>query len=84
MLKFTQLLVTLSFLVSLASAHNQLLSPWSKSCFHEDVKKGDQLAVTFQVGDRDPNSSEQPTADFWVCRLSFLFLIPAMKIMTDT
>lgn len=48
------------------SAHNQLLAPWGRSCFFEDVKKGDQLAVTFQVGNRDPHSSDQLEVNFWV------------------
>lgn len=59
-------LLALSLFISSTSAHNQLLSPWGVSCFFEDVKKGDQLAVTFQVGNRDPGSSEQPTCDFWI------------------
>lgn len=66
MIQIASLFVTVTFLFSLVSAHNQLLSPWAKSCFHEDVKKGDQLAVTFQIGNRDPYSTEQPIADFWV------------------
>lgn len=61
----TVLLALLSF-ATFASAHNQLLAPWGISCFHEDVKRGDQLAVTFQVGNRDAHSTEQPEVDFWV------------------
>ena len=52
--------------LSFVSAHNQLLAPWGTSCFYEDVKKGDQLAVTFQVGNRDPHSTDQLEIDFWV------------------
>lgn len=66
MFKFASLFITLAVLVSFASAHNHLLPSWGESCFHEDVKKGDQLAVTFQIGNRDPYSTEQPVADFWI------------------
>lgn len=63
------LVVVLASLVTFAStvlAHNTLLSPWGKACFFEDLKKGDQMAVSFQVGNRDPNSAEQYDIDFWI------------------
>lgn len=60
------LLLVLFSTFSFVSAHNQLLAPWGISCFHEDVKKGDQLAVTFQVGNRDPHSTDQLEVDFWI------------------
>lgn len=56
----------LSLVAHLALAHNTLLGPWQKSCFFEDMKKGDELAVSFQVGNRDPNSADQPDVDFWI------------------
>lgn len=67
MLQLSSLYIILACLFSLVSAHNHLLPAYGKACFYEDVKKGDQLAVTFQVGNRDPYASEQPIADFWVC-----------------
>ncbi|ANB11965.1 Emp24p [Sugiyamaella lignohabitans] len=30
------------------------------------MRKGDQLAISFQVGDRDPSSSNQLEVDFWI------------------
>lgn len=60
------ILLCLGLMISQALAHNQLLAPWGVSCFFEDVKKGDQLAVTFQVGNRDPHSTDQPEVDFWI------------------
>lgn len=47
-------------------AHNELMHPWSKSCYFEDMKKGDQLAVSFQVGNRDPHSADQLEVDFYI------------------
>ncbi|ODQ65413.1 hypothetical protein NADFUDRAFT_83394 [Nadsonia fulvescens var. elongata DSM 6958] len=53
-------------LISTIQAHNVLLSPYGKSCFFEDMKKGDTLAVSFQVGNRDPSSASQLEADFQI------------------
>lgn len=70
MFTFVRILyISLAFLAASVSAHNHLLPSWGKACFFEDVKKGDQLAVTFQIGNRDPYSSEQPIADFWVSQI---------------
>jgi p24 family protein beta-1 len=55
-----------SLLTLAVHAHNALLLPYAKSCFFEEMKKGDQLAVSFQVGNRDPNSADQLEADFWI------------------
>lgn len=64
---FKSLFITaLVSLITFASAHNTLLNPWGKSCFFEDMKKGDELAVSFQVGNRDPSSADQLEADFWI------------------
>ncbi|RLV89043.1 Endosomal protein P24B [Spathaspora sp. JA1] len=54
------------FLISIVSAHNVLLAPYGKQCFFEDLKKNDELAISFQVGSRDPKNSEQYTVDFWI------------------
>ncbi|CAN6657319.1 endosomal protein P24B [Trichomonascus vanleenenianus] len=51
---------------SLVTAHNQLLYPYQKECFFEDMKKGDNFAVSFQVGNRDPNSKDLLEVDFWI------------------
>ncbi|KAK6453801.1 protein carrier activity protein [Scheffersomyces xylosifermentans] len=48
------------------AAHNILLGPYGKQCFFETLKKNDELAVSFQVGSRNPHNSEQYTVDFHV------------------
>lgn len=58
--------LTVCLLALVAHAHNTLLLPYSKSCFFEEMKKGDQLAISFQVGNRDPSSADQLEADFWI------------------
>lgn len=52
--------------IRVAYAHNELLPAFGKACFYEDMRKGDQLAVSFQVGNRDPAATEQLEADFWI------------------
>ncbi|ODV93719.1 hypothetical protein PACTADRAFT_51480 [Pachysolen tannophilus NRRL Y-2460] len=47
-------------------AHNVLLPANGKMCFFEKLKKNDELAVTFQIGDRNSASAEQLVADFWI------------------
>lgn len=59
--------VLITFLLaSFASAHMALLPPRGKECFYETLKAQDELAVTFQVGDRDRDATEQLHCDFWV------------------
>lgn len=53
-------------LASYVLAFNALLPPKGKVCFHEDLKYGDTLSITFQVGTRDPSSSEQLDVNFWL------------------
>lgn len=60
-----QLVVTL-FLALTATAHNVLLPAYGKRCFFEPLKKGDELSITYQFGDRDPQSSEQLRGDFLI------------------
>ncbi|AOW06406.1 emp24/gp25L/p24 family/GOLD-domain-containing protein [Yarrowia lipolytica] len=62
-MKFLVCLLVLA-LASVVSAHNVLLLPWKRQCFYEDVKKGDTLAVSFQVGNRDPQAGGQLAVDF--------------------
>ncbi|KAH3683925.1 hypothetical protein WICPIJ_005125 [Wickerhamomyces pijperi] len=54
------------FLFSLVSAHNVLLPANGKRCFFENLKKNDELAVSFQFGNRDVRSTLQLTGDFWI------------------
>lgn len=56
----------LALFIHLVAAHNELIPALRKSCFYEDMNKGDELAVSFQVGNRDPNSVEQYDIDFWI------------------
>ena len=52
--------------LGVCSAHNILLPPYGQRCFFENLKKGDELAVSFQFGDRSPESTEQLEGDFVV------------------
>ncbi|KAF6015632.1 hypothetical protein HII12_000792 [Brettanomyces bruxellensis] len=67
-MNFKGLLSLLSLLLfsQLIEAHIALLPPRGKECFYENLKAQDELVVTFQVGDRDAEATEQLTADFWV------------------
>ncbi|CDH16428.1 probable EMP24-Component of the COPII-coated vesicles, 24 kDa [Zygosaccharomyces bailii ISA1307] len=58
-----QAIVTFSFAL-LVSAHNVVLPPYGRRCFFEELNQGDELSVSFQFGDRDPQSSTQLTGDF--------------------
>lgn len=60
-----QLVLTLSFGL-LASAHNVLLPAYGRRCFFEELNKGDELSISFQFGDRDPQSSHQLRGDFFI------------------
>lgn len=59
-MNFLHLLVFLTALL----AHNVLLTPYGKQCFFENLKAGDELAISFQVGSRNPSNTDQYTADF--------------------
>lgn len=61
-----QLLNVLGFiyLLGLIAGHNVLLPPYGKQCFFENLKKNDELAISYQVGSRDPSNSEQLRAGF--------------------
>ncbi|CAR29895.1 hypothetical protein ZYGR_0AD05850 [Zygosaccharomyces rouxii] len=56
-----------TFLLALTvSAHNVALPPYGRRCFFEDLNKGDEISISFQFGDRDPQSSTQLTGDFFL------------------
>lgn len=59
-------LLPILFLFSLVSAHNVLLPSNGKRCFFENLKRNDELAVSFQFGNREVRATEQLTGDFWV------------------
>ena len=63
-----------ALLALLSSAHNIQLGAHSRECFHETLRKGDKMTVTFQVGDREFGGSGNIEIDFWVgpiCSLLF-------------
>ncbi|CDK26669.1 unnamed protein product [Kuraishia capsulata CBS 1993] len=47
-------------------AHNVVLPSRGKQCFFETLKTNDELSVTFQVGNRVAEATEQLEADFWI------------------
>lgn len=51
---------------AVVSAHTVLMPPHGKQCFFESLKKNDELAISFQVGSRDPKNTEQLTVDFYI------------------
>lgn len=55
---------TLSF--QLVAAHNIILPAHGIECFHETLQKGDEMTVTYQVGDREFGSAGNLDVDFWV------------------
>lgn len=50
-----------------------LLPPYGKECFFENLRKNDELSVSFQVGSRNPLNTEQYIIDFFVCKISCYF-----------
>ena len=63
---FKMLLLLLISNLGLSLAHNILLKAHSRECFNEVLHKGDKMAVTFQVGDREFGGSGNLAIDFWV------------------
>lgn len=55
-----------SLLLSVVSAHNELIKPKGRACYYEELRVGDTFGVSFQVGTRDSQSSEQHEIDFWI------------------
>jgi hypothetical protein len=60
----TFLAATVAF--QLAAAHNIVLPAHGIECFHETLQKGDEMTVTYQVGDREFGSAGNLDIDFWV------------------
>ena len=54
------------FLFTVTNAHNVLLPPYGRRCFFEELNKGDELAISYQFGNRDPQHNTQLTGDFIV------------------
>ncbi|CEP60544.1 Emp24p LALA0_S01e13344g [Lachancea lanzarotensis] len=48
------------------NAHTVLLPAHGQRCFYETLKSRDELAISFQFGDRSPDSTDQMTGDFMV------------------
>lgn len=61
-----KLFASILFFVAFVQAHTVLLAPYGKQCFFEDLKRNDELAISYQVGSRDPNNAEQYTIDFYI------------------
>lgn len=59
-------LLALFLLFSSVLCHNVLLPPYGKQCFFETLRKNDELSISFQVGSRDPQNSEQLKASFYI------------------
>lgn len=58
--------IGLFLFLAAAFAHNVLLTPYGKQCFFETLKTNDELAISFQVGSRNPGNAEQYTIDFLI------------------
>lgn len=54
------------FLFTVVNAHNVLLPPYGRRCFFEELNKGDELVISYQFGNRDPQHNTQLTGDFIV------------------
>ncbi|CCD23223.1 Emp24p NDAI_0B01890 [Naumovozyma dairenensis CBS 421] len=58
------ILIISCWLTTFTLGHNVLLPAYGRRCFFEKLSKGDEFSVSFQFGDRDPQSSNQLTGDF--------------------
>lgn len=67
-------IVLIAGILSVVSAHNVLLPPYGKHCFFENLKANDELAISFQVGSRDPSNAEQ-------LRIEFSIISPNGKVV---
>ena len=61
----TALLLGASLFRAVAS-HSIQLPAHGRECFHEELHKGDKMAVTFQVGDREFGGAGNLEIDFWI------------------
>lgn len=68
-------LIAFFYLISVIVCHNVLLPPYGKQCFFEKLKKNDELAISYQVGSRDPNNAEQLKTSFYIGNPSGQILI---------
>jgi len=63
---FPSTCAVLASFLGLALSHNIQMGAHSRECFHEQLHKGDQMTVSFQVGDREFGGSGNLEVDFWV------------------
>lgn len=63
---YTSALLLFTLFFHTVHGHIALLPPRGKECFYETLKTQDELSVSFQVGDRDRDATEQLHCDFWV------------------
>ena len=68
------MLLGLGLFSQLCRGHNIQLGAHSRECFHESLKKGDKMTVTYQVGDREFGGSGSLEIDFWVGSNTTVFL----------
>ncbi|WLF78819.1 p24 complex component [Lodderomyces elongisporus] len=61
-----KLILLACLFISTVLGHNVLLQPYGKQCFFETLKVNDELAISFQVGSRNPHNSEQYDVDFYI------------------
>lgn len=67
------LIVGLLALLRTSTAHNVKLEAQKRECFFEDLRSGDTMTVTYQIGDSDASASSGSAGiDFWVCFFSFI------------
>lgn len=83
-MKFAGAFTTCASLAALASAHNEIIPPRGKICYFLDAKPQDKVNINFQVGTRNPESSEQLDVDFYVLgprkdRIFYLNRVPDAK-----
>lgn len=62
----SQVVLSVFLLFTVANAHNVLLPPYGRRCFFEQLNQGDELAISYQFGDRNPEHNTQLTGDFIV------------------
>ena len=61
-----KMLLSIFIFISSILAHNVLLQPYGKQCFFENLKSNDELALSFQVGSRNPSNPEHQAIDFYI------------------
>lgn len=76
------LLFISSVFLPFSNAHNILLKAHSRECFNEVLRKGDKMAVTYQVGDREFGGSGNLAIDFWVSDILQSRNLPIFSFIT--